>query len=83
MCTNIARAHDESTTSSSITSTLSKPNASTKIKRQYQLPFARPPNYSPYVGDAATYNARRYADAQAQTINQVDQKDSNGNYNYA
>lgn len=54
------------------------------MKRQYQYPITRLPNYSPYVGDAAAANgARRYADATAETINQVDQKDSNGNYNYA
>lgn len=47
------------------------------MKRQYS--FGRPPNYSPFVGDAA----RRNADANAQIISQVDQKDSNGNYNYA
>lgn len=76
----------ESTTLSAITSTLSSVSASpssqkssAKVKRQYQYPFSRPPNYSPFVGDAA----QRNIDSNAQTINQVDQKDLNGNYNYA
>lgn len=76
-------AKSESTTLSSIASTLSSPESTAKVKRQYQFPFARPPNYSPFVGDAALGNAQRNADAHAQTINQVDQKDINGNYNYA
>lgn len=51
------------------------------MKRQYL--YARPQPFSPYVGDASRDSARRYADANAQIINQVDQKDANGNYNYA
>lgn len=76
-------AKTESTTSAPIASTTSKLGLTGKVKRQYQVPFARPPNYSPYVGDAANNNGQRYADANAQIINQIDQKDSNGNYNYA
>lgn len=71
----------ENTTS---TPTIVSTKSSAKIKRQYQYPYSRPPNYSPFVGDAAASNsAQRYADARAETINQVDQKDFNGNYNYA
>lgn len=62
---------------SSAAPTISTSMASSKVKRQYS--FGRPPNYSPFVGDAA----RRNADANAQVISQVDQKDANGNYNYA
>lgn len=51
-----------------------------KVKRQYnKFPFARQPNYSPFVGDASRQNT----DSHAQTINQLDQKDINGNFNYA
>lgn len=74
----------ESTTPVPVVSSSSKIGLSSKVKRQYQLPpYARPPNYSPYVGDAAFNNGQRYADATAQIVNQIDQKDSNGNYNYA
>lgn len=83
LCLGVVLAKSESTTLMPIASTSSKLGLSGKVKRQYQLPFARPPNYSPYVGDAAFNNGQRYADARAQTINQIDQKDSNGNYNYA
>lgn len=79
LCSGVVLAISESTTLSSVTTTLSNGKPPTKVKRQYQLPFARPPNYSHYVGDAALRNA----DSHAQTINQVDQKDLNGNYNYA
>lgn len=78
----MAWTKSESTTLSSVSSTQSNLNSSAKVKRQYQFPFARPPNYSPFVGDAALDAARRNADSNAQTINQVDQKDLNGNYNY-
>lgn len=70
-----------SSSSSSSTSTISpSTEASPKVKRQYL--YARPQQFSPYVGDAASA-FRRQADRNAQTINQVDQKDINGNYNYA
>lgn len=76
-------AESENTTLASISSTSSNPKSSAKVKRQ-QFPYERPPNFSHYVGDAALDAARRRnADTHAQTINQVDQKDSNGNYNYA
>lgn len=84
LCLGVVLAKSELTTPGSIGSTSSKLGLPSKVKRQYQIqPFARPPNYSPYVGDAAFNNGQRYADATAQTINQIDQKDSNGNYNYA
>lgn len=77
-------AKSESTTLSSITSTPSNSKSSAKVKRQHRFPYERPPNFSHYVGDAAALDSiRRNADANAQIINQVDQKDSNGNYNYA
>lgn len=62
-----------SSSSTSSTSSTSSP----KTKRQYV--YQRPQNglYLP-PNDAA----RRDADANAQTISQVEQKDSNGNYNY-
>lgn len=71
-------AKSETATLSSVTS---NSKSSSKVKRQHQ--YERPPYFSHYVGDAALDAARRNADASAQTINQVDQKDSNGNYNYA
>lgn len=84
LCLGVVWAKSESATPLPVASSSSKLGLSGKVKRQYQLqPFARPPNYSPYVGDAAFNNGQRYADATAQTINQIDQKDSNGNYNYA
>lgn len=83
LCLGVVWVKSESTTLMPTVSTSSKLALSGKVKRQYQPPFARPPNYSPYVGDAAFNNGQRYADANAQTINQIDQKDSNGNYNYA
>lgn len=84
LCSGVVLAKTESTSLSSIASTASSQKSSAKVKRQYQFPFARPPNYSPFVGDAALDAARRQnADAHAETINQVDQKDINGNYNYA
>lgn len=84
LCLGVVWAKSESTTPLPAVPTSSKLGLSGKVKRQYQLPpYARPPNYSPYVGDAAFNNGQRYADATAQTINQIDQKDSNGNYNYA
>lgn len=80
LCSVVVGAKSESSTLSTIAPTKS----AAKVKRQYQYPFGRAPNYSPYVGNAAAANdARRYADATAETINQVDQKDLNGNYNYA
>lgn len=72
----------ESSTLSSTASTSLIPKLNAKVKRQF--PFARPPNYSPFVGDAALDIARqRNADTHAQTINQVDQKGKNGEFNYA
>lgn len=82
LCLSVVWAKSESTTPEPLVSP--KLGLPSKVKRQYQVPpFARPPNYSPYVGDAAFNNGQRYADATAQIINQIDQKDSNGNYNYA
>ncbi|XP_055309248.1 mucin-2-like isoform X2 [Sitodiplosis mosellana] len=80
LCSGVVMTKSEPTTLSSFTSSSAKSIA--KVKRQYQFPFARPVNYSPFVGDAAL-DSSRYADAHAQTINQVDQKDINGNFNYA
>ncbi|XP_031625716.1 extensin-2-like [Contarinia nasturtii] len=81
LCSSVVLAVPESTTQSSITTKLSDRASSAKVKRQFS--FGRPPNYSPYVGDAALDVARRNPDSYAQTINQVDQKDLNGDYNYA
>lgn len=81
LCLSVVLSASDSTTQSSITSKSSDRASAVKVKRQF--PFVRPPNYSPYVGDAALDVARRNADSNAQTINQVDQKDLNGDYNYA
>lgn len=86
---SIARSEPIVTTSSPLensskTSLISTtPADSLKVKRQND--FNRSPNYSPYVGDlyAQQYaDQRRYADQNARTLYQVDQKDLNGNYNY-
>lgn len=84
LCSGVVSTESESTTLPSIASTTPSAKLTAKVKRQYQYPYARPPNYSPFVGDAALDAARRQnTDQNAQTINQVDQKDINGNYNYA
>lgn len=73
----IASSLSETVVSSTTSSPSSTPSSSTKVKRQYV--YQRPSNglyLPPY--DAS----RREADANAQIISQVDQKDSNGNYNY-
>lgn len=86
---SIVRSEPIATTSSPSVKPTDTPSTSTtstdslKVKRQNE--FNRPPNYSPYVGDmyAQRYaDQRRYADQNAQTLYQVDQKDANGNYNY-
>lgn len=80
VCSSVWSEPEHITSSSKPSKTsirISASTASPKIKRQFTL--NRPPNYSPFVGDAAIRNA----DTNAQIISQVDQKDSNGNYNYA
>lgn len=69
----------ESTTLPSFAFTSSNRKSTDKVKRQYQFPFARQTNYSPFVGDVSRQNTDTYA----QTINQLDHKDKNGNFNYA